>query len=115
MNKFIKDQLNKINVPLPEFNDYTNHIVIKKQGAKQNDNLNIGEVYNIKIENYIVNEPPNFSLSSNWNFGTVPPEVNLQAQVLQVMGNMLKFKCKGITTGIEWEGWLPRKSITINN
>lgn len=113
MNKFIKDQINKITIPLPEFNDDTIHFIIKKQGIKQINDFNVGDIYTIKVENYIINEPQNFSLSSNWNYGTIPPEVDLQTQVLQVMGNMIKFKCKGISTGVEWEGWLPRKSITI--
>ena len=119
MNKFIKDQLKKVNIAMHPYywDDSTTTIIIQKQGTSnsvqsvQSEQFVIGGNYNIIIENYIINPPPNFSLASNWNFNTVPPEENLTATVLQIMGNMIKFKCIGKTTQVEWEGWLPRKSI----
>lgn len=116
MNKFIKDQLKKVNIAMHPYywDDSTTTIIIQKQGTSnsvQPEQFVIGGNYNIIIENYIINPPPNFSLASNWNFNTVPPEENLTATVLQIMGNMIKFKCIGKTTKLEWVGWLPRKSI----
>ena len=113
MNKFIKEQLQKITIPITSWDDDTTHIIIKKQGSNSSEDFIIGNIYDIIIENYIINPPPNFTLASNWNFNTTPPERELHAKVLQIVGNMLKFQCIGKTTNIEWEGWLPKKSIKI--
>lgn len=112
MNKFIKEQLLKIKIPMSDWDDNTLKIIIYKQDNTSKADFVVGNIYNITVANYVINPPPNFSLASNWNYGTVPPEENMTAQVLQIMGNMLKFSCKGESTGITWEGWLPRKSIT---
>lgn len=99
---------------MPDWNESSTHLVIQKQGipVKPTDFVE-GKTYDISIADYVINPPPGFTLASNWNYGTIPPEKNLEAKVLQIMGNMLKFKCKGVTTGVEWEGWLPKKSITM--
>lgn len=114
MNKFIAQQLNRINTPMTSWDDHSTNIVIYRQRNDKQCELSVGSIYDITVQKYVVDPPPGFSLASNWNFGTVPPEENLQAQLLQIMGNMLKFNCRGCTTNIEWEGWLPRKAITIN-
>lgn len=114
MNKFIKEQLNRITAPISDWNDSSLKIHVGKQGAKPKaEGFNLGMTYNIKIESYIINPSPTFTLAANWNGGTVPPEENLTATVLQIAGNMVKFSCKGKTTNEHWDGWLPRKSITI--
>ena len=114
MNKFIIEQLKKVTVKMPDWDESSTHLVIQKQGAPvKPTNFIEGKTYNISIADYVINPPPGFTLASNWNYGTIPPEKNLEAKVLQIMGNMLKFKCKGVTTGVEWEGWLPKKSITM--
>lgn len=113
MNKFIKEQLQKITIPISNWDDNTINIIVPKQGNNNIADFHIGNKYNILVEDYIINPPPNFTLASNWNFNTNPPEKELQAEVLQIVGKMLKFKCIGKTTNIEWEGWLPRKSIKI--
>ena len=91
---------------------------IKINIPKQNVNSNrvdfeLGEMYNIIVDDYILNPPPTFTLAANWNFNTIQPEKELHVQVLQTLGNMIKFKCKGKNTNIEWEGWLPRKSFKV--
>ena len=112
MNKFIKEQLNKITVPVAELDN--NVLLFKKQTSNNvNTDFVIGQQYNIRIEKYILNPSPTFTLASNWNAGTIPPEEELFVIVLQKAGNMIKFNCKGKTTGIQWEGWLPKKSITV--
>lgn len=111
LNKFIKEQLQKITVPMT-YNE--NKIYIAKQGSKKLfSDFEIGQVYNIKIEDYILNPPQTFTLAANWNFGTVPPEKELTAKVLQIAGKMIKFECIGKTSNISWIGWIPKKSIEI--
>lgn len=116
LNKFIKEQLKKVNIAMHpyDWDDSTTTIIIQKQGTNNKSTRTdfiIGMSYDIIIADYIINPPPEFSLASNWNFGTTPPEVNLCATVLQIMGSMIKFKCVGKTTNVIWEGWLPRNSI----
>ena len=115
MNKFIKEQLLKVNLPMTSWDDNTKKIIISKQSIKvnQKSDFEVGKTYNIEVENYILNPPPNFTLSSNWNNGIDPPEKEMIAEVLQISGKMLKFNCKGKITGKTWIGWLPRKSITM--
>ena len=115
MNKFIKEQLQKVTIPMSSWDSNTIQVFIPKQSANSNKNTDfeLYKSYNIVIEDYIINPPPTFTLASNWNFGTTPPEKELSATVLQIVGKMIKFKCIGKTTNIEWEGWLPKKSIKI--
>ncbi len=115
MNKFIKEQLQKITIPMTTWDENTTKIVFSRQTIQQTvkSDFEVGGVYNIEVENYILNPPPTFTLAANWNNGTNPPEKEMFAEVLQFAGKMIKFNCKGKTTGIEWVGWLPRKSITM--
>lgn len=115
MNKIIKDQLAKTSVLLPEYNDSTTQIIIPKAGLEFKPQLELiaGHRYRIEVANYVINEPPNFTLSANWNKGTKPPENILWIYVYGSVGNMIEIESVGDTTDISWRGYLPRKSITI--
>lgn len=114
MNKFVKQELEKLNDILPYWDENTTHLVITKdKHGVINNPLYIGNKFTIKIENYIINQPPNFSLAENWNGGTVPPEEILEVEIIQLMGKMTKVKAVGKCTRISWEGWLPNKSFKI--
>ena len=112
LNKFISKQLNLITVPIQQLSN-TKFIILKQtiDNINTEAEFNIGETYNIVIEDYILNPPPTFTLSENWNAGTKPPEKELIAKVLQIAGKMIKFNCIGKNTNFQWEGWLPKKSI----
>lgn len=114
MNKFIKQQLDKCRIPLPEYDDNTTHIVIyRNNNISELENLQIGVIYDIKVADYIINEPPTFTLSANWNGGTKPPEHLLTVEIIQLMGKMVKINAIGKNTNIRWTGFLPRKSIEV--
>lgn len=115
MNKFIKQELDKVKISLPPYNEETLTLVIPKQTSPQftADDLQVGGVYVIHIEDYIINEPANFTLSANWNKGTKPDDNRLYAQIASINGKMIGVKTKGVNTNTLWAGWLPRKSITI--
>ena len=111
MNNLIKDQLLKCKVAeIPQFNDSTTVINLCKLNPLKPV---LGGFYSVQIENYIINQPPNFTLSQNWNNGTKPPELFLNVEVKQIMGNMIRVNCVGQETNIPWEGWLPIKSIKV--
>lgn len=111
MNKEIEKELNKCKIAkIPEYDDSTLEIVIPKHNS-----LDILEnhYYSIKIEDYIINEPDNFTLSSNWNNNTKPPEIFLNVKIEKIMGKMIKVDSIGRDTSKVWNGWLPRKAVEI--
>ena len=111
MNKDILKELKKCkSANIPEILETDTEVIIPKYS---NIDFIAGLYYNIKIEDYIIDEPDNFTLSSNWNGGTKPPETLLSIKVLEIKGKMVKVDSIGKITGIVWVGWLPKKSITI--
>ena len=111
MNRYIKEQLNKCKLAnIPDFAEDDLEIIIPKYN---NIDLLPNLYYNIKIEDYIINEPDNFTLSSNWNRGTKPPENLLSIRIEEIQGKMIKVDAIGKSTNKVWNGWLPRKAITI--
>ena len=115
MNKFTKRELQKLeNLITDEWDDTTTHFVISRDVNSANPSkFNAGDEFTIRLESYIINQPPNFTLSENWNNGTVPPEEILDVTVIQVMGKMIKVRAVGKCTRIFWEGWLPSKGFKI--
>lgn len=114
MNKFTYRELNKIKHLIPiALDENTTHIVIPNSNGVIQNTITLGSKFTIKIENYIINQPPNFTLSENWNGGTFPPEEVLEVEVIQVVGQMTRVKAVGKCTRIEWIGWLPNKGFKI--
>lgn len=114
MNKFIKQQLNKCRIPIPDFDDTTTHLIISRNDElKKLEELQTGSYYEIEIADYVVNEPPTFTLSSNWNAGTKPPEHSMNVEIVQMLGKMVKVSGAGVNTNINWAGFLPKKSIKV--
>lgn len=110
MHKSIKKQLNKCRTILPDWDDSTTEMIISHNNVSNNPTS--GSL-TIKIENYIINEPANFTLSSNWNNGTKPPEQDMIVDIVNQMGKMYKVSGDGIDTQIHWEGWLPEKGFKV--
>ena len=114
LNKFIKKELEKCRIKLPEYNDDTTYLFIpRNEDVKNLEELKINHFYLFEVADYIINEPPTFTLSANWNGGTYPPEKRLNCEVLEFVGKMVKVLSEGETTHIRWEGYLPRKSIKV--
>ena len=112
MNKFVKEQLKKCNVEMPLWDDNTTHIIIPYQ-SNITTISKINNYNNIFIQSYVLVEPPNFTLSHDWNNDTVPPEQYMIVQFIDTKGKMTKVRGKGFNTNIPWEGWLPNKSFEV--
>ncbi len=111
MNKFVKQELEKCKVSLPLWDETTTQLVIP---LYSDDNMtNVEPEYLIQIKNYIVNEPPNFTLSIDWNLGTTPPETQMRVKYVDTKGKMTKVDGVGVTTNTHWSGWLPNKSFEV--
>lgn len=114
MNKILLEQLNKIKTLIPNYIDtQTDFIVPKRSKVSDPMDFVIGSAYKIKVENYIVSPYDGFNLHDNWNHGVPPSEQILNIEVKEIMGKMIKVVGSGDTTKVFWEGWLPKKSITI--
>lgn len=113
MNKFIKQELQKVNIPLPKWDDTTTQIVIYRDKHQAADELVIGGSYQFYIEDYVVHPSGTFTLAANWNNGTNPPETAVKGTVVQTMGKMVKIDCIGETTHEKWCGWIPKKCLRV--
>lgn len=114
MNKYIKEQLAKTKVNLPDYDDNSTTLFIPKTDKSINNaDLQVGHCYYLFLEDFIINEPANFTLSVNWNNGTKPSENKIYAQVTQTMGKMIKVVSRSAENNIPWTGWLPRKGVII--
>lgn len=114
MKKLIKDQLQKCKVAsIPYFDENTTHLIIPKITAQEESECLPGHYYLIELEDYIVNEPSHYTLSSNWNKGTKPSEHRLKIDVIQLLGKMVQVNSIGDSNNIPWTGWLPLKSFKI--
>ena len=118
MNKLTKEQLDKCQIVLPPYNDDSTELFIPRSSgaqaklvAQNASSFVVGQTYQIYVENYVINEPENFTLSANWNQGTKPPENKLNATIVTINGKMIRVDAIGLTTNIRWTGWLPQKAI----
>lgn len=121
MNWIIKEQLEKVRAQMSEYNNDSTliHIYKSDTDVPANDFI-VGKTYRILIADYIINEPENFTLSSNWNKGVIPTSKCLNALVTKIAGNMIQFNCVGFNQDLNqikedtYIGlWLPKKAITI--
>lgn len=115
MNKFTKRELEKLDNLIKEpWDETTTHILIQRDSfISKSLGFKPGDKFTIKVKSYIINQPPNFTLSENWNQGTFPPEEVLDVEVVRTMGNMTGVKAIGKYSNIYWEGWLPNKGFDI--
>ena len=123
MNPVIKRELEKVRIPLPEYDDNTTVLTILRRGAEEQVKtfpIHVGKCYLIQLADYVLHEPPNFTLSSNWNNGVVPKSPFLKVQVSKVMGKMIQVDGSGFDTVRQVDCddayiglWLPLASIGV--
>ena len=115
MNSLIKAELNKVEIAqLPDYNDDTLNIIINKGTRDVNDiKCSKGGYYHIKMKDYIVHPYDGFNLHIQWNNNVVPKDDEMNVEVLEVMGNMIKVSGTGVNIQTQWTGWLPVKSIEV--
>lgn len=120
MNKIIKRELEKIKAPMSEYDDNTLSIHFSKRISEAPFEFKIGSKYRITVEDYILNEPPNFTLSTNWNKGIVPISKCMDVTVSNICGAMIQFFAQGydqdkdiLKEDVYSDLWLPKKSITV--
>lgn len=116
MNKIIKSELGKVDSVKIDFDDNTTKIFIPK---KVEVKISPGEVYLIKLSDYMLNPPDNDVININWNMGNIPKFKYYKSEINKVSGNMVNITGVGydISTNSDinqvWSGWLPRTEFEI--
>ena len=120
MNDVIKRELDKIRAPLPPYDDTTLEIHIAKKEELVQPKFEKTKSYIVKLADYILNEPPNFTLSANWNKGVIPTSEHLVIYIKEVAGKMLRVCARGYdaNSNIYLEEsyqdlWLPSAGVDI--
>ena len=118
MNKVIRDQLSKVKSVNISFDNITENIVLSKIDEILPVVLNVGNIYLIELEDFVINPQSNSTLASNWNAGKVPKYKYYKAEFLEKMGNMYKFN--GIAYdhnqdiySENWFGWFPENGFKV--
>lgn len=123
MNKVIKQQLASCKIArIPEFDDTSTHLFIPKanKGSVALD-FQVHCYYIIEIADYVLNPGPEFTLATNWNKGTIPPNKYMKVEISQITGKMIKVTgigydiCNRRDLPVVWEGWLPASCARIIN
>lgn len=120
MNPIIEKQLRRVKIAdLPEYDENTTHLLIKKKGTPVGMSFQEGHYYLIELEDYIIHPSPTFTLHTNWNKGVIPTEKCYKCFCIKVIGKMVQIQGVGFDyenredLNVEWDGWLPVKSVKI--
>lgn len=118
MNDKIKQQLIKVHRVQLDFDDTTTEINIPKLGNEVSEDFIKNHKYRVELQDYLLTDNPNFDFHTTWNNGIVPKDRIMDIIVLDTTPKMIKVHGYGISLGgnltmNEWEGFLPKKSLTI--
>ena len=124
MNNIIKNQLSKVKIPLPDYDDNTLEMFIPRQSLNTPitslNGLVIGKFYILQLAKYIINPSPDFDLAEKWNNGVVPTSEYIRCQVMDIKGKMINVGAIGFDinsytdkTDIYQSLWIPKASLTI--
>lgn len=113
MNKFILEQLNSIkHITLPEYNENTVELFIPKNSTINYD-VNVGSVYRIQLDDYIIHPYDDFKLHENWNSNIIPTDNVMNIEIIEHLGKMIKISGVGVHDSKVWTGWVPKSSMKI--
>lgn len=118
MNAKVVEQLNKVHRVQLNFDENTTEINIAKVGNDNIEDFVRNNKYRVELQDYLLTDNPNFDFHTTWNNGIVPKDRIMDIIVLDTTPKMIKVHGYGISLGgnltmNEWEGFLPKKSLTI--
>ena len=120
MNPIIKKQLESCRVAnIPQFQETDTVIVIPKGSILNITPYQVGKYYLVELADYILNPSEGYTLSSNWNNGTIPKYKYYKCEITKTVGKMVGILGCGVNpvTGQDtndlWEGWVPQAGIKL--
>ena len=116
MNKIIAEQLRKVTATELSFDENTKSIFIPRTLKITGASLKKGHIYRVKFEDFIVNPNQSSTLASNWNAGKVPKHNEYFAEVIDKLGNMIKFNGVAVEDQTDnFYGWIPDEGFEVIN
>ena len=120
MNKIVKEQLRKCKVAeIPNFDDNTTHMLIKKKSVGNGVAIKVGKCYLIELADYLIHAHDGFDFHVNWNNNLVPPCKYYKCECINIMGKFMKINGAGYDYNTNtdlssvWSGWLPLEGVKI--
>lgn len=120
LNPILKEQLSKVKVAhIPDYDDNTLELHIPCGSDVKVTSYQLNRYYIVELSDYILNPPPDFSLASNWNHGSIPTSKYYFAEITQIVGRMIKITGCGYDiktrtrTNDVWEGWVPQRGLKL--
>lgn len=120
MDSVIKRELDKVRVDLPPFDDTSTKIIINKSTPDLFTEFELNAQYEVELADYIIYEPKNFSLSSNWNNGIVPKSKHMFIYITKIVGKMINCFARGYNSDTDemleeqYESlWLPMGGLKV--
>ena len=117
MNKYIKEQLDKVKVAdLSNYDESANIYHIPKFNQFKYE---VDKCYLIKLDKTLLEKSNYPILVDNWNHGTCPTCEFMKADVTKVLGKMIQVNGFGYDyehkqdLNTLWSGWLPIGQITM--
>lgn len=117
VDKIIQEQLNKVQyADLSNFDEATNTYIIKKRKDLQ---LEEDHYYLIQIKNEFLNNCKSDVVTINWNAGRYPKYQFYRADIMKVMGKMVRINGTAVDSENREEfndsftGWLPLNCIIV--
>jgi len=114
MNPLVKEQLEKVHITMPSYDESSTEIVIPKNSGLPQVDFQLNHYYTIKVDDSLINKGPWYdTIHNNWNNGRAPLYNVLNVEVCQFVGKMLKVEATAPGTTYTWSGWLPRNNCKI--
>ena len=114
MNKYIEKELKEIQ-ELQKIDD-THYYVPRVDASIE---FRVDSSYIIKLKKYLIDEPENFTLSSNWNNGVKPISEYMKVCVNKIVGKMIRVDGYAYdnetkeTSKFFADLWLPKGGVEI--
>ena len=120
MNPIAKKQLDACKVAdLPYYDEKSTLLVIPKKDSNRVNEFHLHKYFIVELADYIINPPPDYTLSANWNRGSVPRYKYMKVEICQLMGKMIRINGAAFDPNTNtdipyvWEGWVPSQGLKI--
>ena len=120
MNKIILDQLNALKKtlefqvdgkPSKDFPEFFSEVTFLKSGSDLVDTRDKTFIF----EDYIIRPFEGFDFHDKFNNGIAPPEKVMVGKIIKETEKMYFIEAESLFDIKTWKGWVPKKSVKIDN